>query len=564
MVVLGAVGQQGVPEIDGRLVDPEDWDDPYPIYRDLRATTPIAVAPVVGRADLPALGRLRADPARPVVQREHRPPADGGRRGRLRPQPADPALHGPARPHPPARARQPGLHAPHHRAAPPPRRRAGAARCSTTLDPAGFDLVEALAYPLPVTVICELLGVPVADRHLFGPWSSALLAAPRRRHRRVRHERRAGGRPLPDLLPQRPVRGAPHGRRRTTSSRALLAVEEEGDRLTEEELQSIVLLLFVAGHETTMNLIGNGTVALLRERVAVGPALRRPGPGPRRGRGDAALRRTRPRDRSAPPPQPAVVGGVAGRGGPDGDPAPRGGQPRPGALHRSRPARHPPRPTSSTSPSATASTTASAPRWPASRARRRSTRWPQRFPGLELTEEPVHRDHFVLRGYSAVRLRADISPDGPIGIGHDRGVSDVPPGLEDLRLYDTRTRSVRPFAPARAAGRRHLHLRPHGLRPAAPRQHAQPARPRPAAPGARRRGLRRHLRHEHHRRRPPRVRRRRGRRQDREGRRRRRARRRRRSPPTGRSSGPPTAPASAASSPTCSPRRPRTSPSRSR
>jgi cytochrome P450 len=47
---------------------------------------------------------------------------------------------------------------------------------------------------------------------------------------------------------------------------ALLAVEEEGDRLTLDELHSIVLLLFAAGHETTMNLIGNGTVALLHHR----------------------------------------------------------------------------------------------------------------------------------------------------------------------------------------------------------------------------------------------------------------------------------------------------------
>ena len=59
---------------------------------------------------------------------------------------------------------------------------------------------------------------------------------------------------------------------------ALLAVEEEGDRLTETELLSIVLLLFVAGHETTMNLIGNGTVALLRsrdqwDRLCADPAL---------------------------------------------------------------------------------------------------------------------------------------------------------------------------------------------------------------------------------------------------------------------------------------------------
>src|SRR5690606_34026113 len=47
---------------------------------------------------------------------------------------------------------------------------------------------------------------------------------------------------------------------------ALLAAEEAGDKLSEEELRSTVVLLFVAGHETTMNLIGNGTVALLRQR----------------------------------------------------------------------------------------------------------------------------------------------------------------------------------------------------------------------------------------------------------------------------------------------------------
>ena len=66
--------------------------------------------------------------------------------------------------------------------------------------------------------------------------------------------------------------------RRTTSCPALLAAEEEGDRLSEEELRSIVVLLFVAGHETTMNLIGNGTVALLRQRdqwdlLAADPSL---------------------------------------------------------------------------------------------------------------------------------------------------------------------------------------------------------------------------------------------------------------------------------------------------
>ena len=132
-------------------------------------------------------------------------------------------------------------------------------------DPPGFDLIETVGYPLPVTVICELLGIPAEDQHLFGPWSSdasrmldgdldeatiqrGLLAFMSLVNylNGIFEERRAN--PRDDLLS------------------ALLAAEEEGDKLSEEELRSTVVLLFVAGHETTTNLIGNGTVALLRQR----------------------------------------------------------------------------------------------------------------------------------------------------------------------------------------------------------------------------------------------------------------------------------------------------------
>ncbi len=125
-----------------------------------------------------------------------------------------------------------------------------------------IELIESVAYPLPVTVICELMGVPLEDRHLFSDWSgdaSRLLDGdidpPTLERGMVAvmsfinyfnglfDERRAA--PGDDLVS------------------ALLAAEEEGDRLTEQELRSIVLLLFVAGHETTMNLIGNGMHALL-------------------------------------------------------------------------------------------------------------------------------------------------------------------------------------------------------------------------------------------------------------------------------------------------------------
>ena len=129
----------------------------------------------------------------------------------------------------------------------------------------GLDVVTDLGFELPVTVICEMLGVPLADRDQFSGWSSdasRLLdndidAALLQRGLEAAFnfvayfqglfaERRA--RPTDDLVS------------------ALLAVEEQGDRLTEDELTSTVMLLFIAGHETTMNLIGNGTFALLRDR----------------------------------------------------------------------------------------------------------------------------------------------------------------------------------------------------------------------------------------------------------------------------------------------------------
>jgi len=120
------------------------------------------------------------------------------------------------------------------------------------------DLIDALAYPLPMTVICDLLGVPPGARPQFRTWSGALvtgvlagreafldastemvaflrrLVAQKRRH------------PADDLLS------------------GLVAARDGGDRLSEDELTSMAFLLLVAGHETTVNLIANGVSALLR------------------------------------------------------------------------------------------------------------------------------------------------------------------------------------------------------------------------------------------------------------------------------------------------------------
>ena len=71
---------------------------------------------------------------------------------------------------------------------------------------------------------------------------------------------------------------------------ALIRAEDDGDMLTEVELRDNVMLLFMAGHETTVNLIGNGTNALLRNRGPARAARGRPGPRRQRGRGAAPLR----------------------------------------------------------------------------------------------------------------------------------------------------------------------------------------------------------------------------------------------------------------------------------
>jgi hypothetical protein len=125
------------------------------------------------------------------------------------------------------------------------------------------DLMTALAQPLPVLVICELLGVPAADRDRFGPWSSA---ASRLLDGELDEPTMTAGIGAAgelfayflDLFEQR--RNEP----RDDLLSALVAAEAQGDRLEAQELLAITVLLFVAGHETTTNLIGNGTLALLR------------------------------------------------------------------------------------------------------------------------------------------------------------------------------------------------------------------------------------------------------------------------------------------------------------
>jgi cytochrome P450 len=141
-----------------------------------------------------------------------------------------------------------------------------------------MDVITDLAFPLPFTVISEMMGIPEGhDRYELRSWSSALVKT------------------LDPILTlddwMAALDGGAHMRafldeviayKRAHPDDALLsgliAAEEDGDRLTSDELIDQVVLLFVAGHETTVNLIGNGTLALLRhrdqlERLQRDPAL---------------------------------------------------------------------------------------------------------------------------------------------------------------------------------------------------------------------------------------------------------------------------------------------------
>ena len=130
-------------------------------------------------------------------------------------------------------------------------------------DPAGFDLMEAVANPLPVIVIAEMLGVPLEDRAQFKIWSNqrARIIEPTI-SAQERQIAEAAARSLDayflNIIKARRVEP------QNDLISALVHAEEEGDTLTEREMLSMLRLLLVAGNETTTNLIGNGMLALLR------------------------------------------------------------------------------------------------------------------------------------------------------------------------------------------------------------------------------------------------------------------------------------------------------------
>lgn len=132
-----------------------------------------------------------------------------------------------------------------------------------------FDVAGDLGHPLALQIICELLGVPFEDRQRFSEWGDVLARLLDPGALRTAEQDAVAkdaaeqlGDYLSDLIDVR--RAAPG----SDLLSELIAAEEDGDRLREDELVSVCLLLLVAGFETTVNLVSNGFVALMEHRDA--------------------------------------------------------------------------------------------------------------------------------------------------------------------------------------------------------------------------------------------------------------------------------------------------------
>jgi cytochrome P450 len=131
------------------------------------------------------------------------------------------------------------------------------------------DLIDAFAFPLPMQVICELLGVPTADRHSFRAWSNTIVAGV------------AARADLPGAITGfvTYLRDLIEAKRAAPADDLLSALlDPAGDQLTDDELTSMGFLLLVAGHETTVTLISNAVYALANhpdqaDRLRADPAL---------------------------------------------------------------------------------------------------------------------------------------------------------------------------------------------------------------------------------------------------------------------------------------------------
>ena len=264
-----------------RMLLPATKADPYPLYAQLRqrglARSRLGAFAAADHATVASILRDRRFSSSPAHQPGYRPPSypQGDPRAGV---PAADLLTLDPPDHTRLRRLVAGAFTPRVIAGLEPWIRELTVRLLTAADGATvFDLIDSLAFPLPIAVICHLLGVPAADQAQFRAWGNDVAAtlepqtaAAARAQTRAAQVALTGY--LQDLVRER--RADPDD----SILSALIAAEEEGDRLSSGEVVSTALLLLVAGFETTVNLIGNGSVALLGDprswdRLREDPAL---------------------------------------------------------------------------------------------------------------------------------------------------------------------------------------------------------------------------------------------------------------------------------------------------
>jgi cytochrome P450 len=264
-----------------KLMLPATTADPYPLYARVRqrgvVRSPLGAFIAADHATVASVLRDRRFSSSPVHQRNYRPmsyPPDDPRAGLpewdlLTLDPPD---------HTRLRRLVSGAFTPRRVADLEPWIREVTVRLLAAQDDAvGFDLIDALAFPVPIAVICHLLGVPAEDQAQFRVWGHDVAASldpqtAAAARARIRPSEIALTAYLQNLVGER--RANPDD----SILSALIAAEEEGERLTSGEVVRMAFLLLIAGFETTVNLIGNGTVALLGDpdawdRLRQDPAL---------------------------------------------------------------------------------------------------------------------------------------------------------------------------------------------------------------------------------------------------------------------------------------------------
>lgn len=265
-----------VPEEIAELTDPGNREDPYPYLDKLRERSPYRPFP-----GLVVLGRYAQCSA---VLRD--PTMSAARdRADLSPTPRGPRTRNFLHLDPPEHTRYrrlvAGAFARRKVESLAPRIREIATDLFRTAAETGtLEVVDDLAYPLPLRVICELLGVPFEDRRLLQEWSATLsetLEPPLGHTNRATATEAARARArfvgyFQQLIKER--RREP----RDDLVSHLVQVEENGQRLDDNDVVATCVLLLTAGHETTVNLIGNAVLALLRhpeqfDRLRADPAL---------------------------------------------------------------------------------------------------------------------------------------------------------------------------------------------------------------------------------------------------------------------------------------------------